>query len=151
MCTLIDAFPGAMPPLIGQAATSGRLSLQPSVLYAVLFLWQCPHFMAIAWMCREGYARTGLLGTSFWGTTRTLHRLAKRSAGSCPDIRQPGSEPTGPCQSHLFRGSLATQLQLSLLRSQLGSGRSNAARTGSLFVSIIDSPLLFVLMMLDKI
>lgn len=107
--------------------------------------------MAIAWMCRENYARTGLLGTVFWGTTRTLHRLAKRSAGSYPDIPQPGSEPTGPCQSHLFRGSFATQLQLSLLRSQIGSARSNAARAGSLFVSIIHSSLLFVLMMLDKI
>jgi heme o synthase len=59
-CTLVGAFPGAMPPLIGWAAASGSLaSGQAWLLYAVLFLWQFPHFMAIAWMYREDYARAG--------------------------------------------------------------------------------------------
>jgi protoheme IX farnesyltransferase len=59
-CTLVGAFPGAMPPLIGWAAGSGSLaSGQAGLLYAVLFLWQFPHFMAIAWMYREDYARAG--------------------------------------------------------------------------------------------
>src|SRR5271167_3078463 len=61
LCTLVGAFPGAMPPLIGWAAASGRLSLEAWVLYAMLFLWQFPHFMAIAWMYREDYARAGYL------------------------------------------------------------------------------------------
>ena len=59
LCTLIGAFPGAMPPLIGWAAAAGRLSFEAWVLYAVLFLWQFPHFMAIAWMYRTDYARAG--------------------------------------------------------------------------------------------
>src|SRR6266446_5980342 len=59
LCTLVGAFPGAMPPLIGWAAASGRLSLEAWVLYAVLFLWQFPHFLGIAWMYREDYARAG--------------------------------------------------------------------------------------------
>jgi heme o synthase len=59
LCTLVGAFSGAMPPLIGWAAASGRLSFRASILYFVLFLWQFPHFMSIAWMYREDYARAG--------------------------------------------------------------------------------------------
>ena len=61
MCVLVGAFPGAMPPLIGWAAASGRLNLEAGFLYAMLFLWQFPHFMAIAWMYREDYDRAGYL------------------------------------------------------------------------------------------
>jgi protoheme IX farnesyltransferase len=62
LCTLVGAVPGAMPPLIGWAAASGSVtSVTAWMLYAVLFLWQFPHFMAIAWMYREDYARAGYL------------------------------------------------------------------------------------------
>ena len=61
MCVLVGAFPGAMPPLIGWAAASGRLSIEAWILYPMLFLWQFPHFMAIAWMYREDYDRAGYL------------------------------------------------------------------------------------------
>ena len=61
LCTLIGAVPGAMPPLIGWAAANGALNLEAWTLYAILFLWQFPHFMAIAWMYREDYARAGYL------------------------------------------------------------------------------------------
>ena len=60
-CTLVGAFSGAMPPLIGWAAASGHLSFGAWALYSVLFLWQFPHFMAIAWMYREDYARASYL------------------------------------------------------------------------------------------
>ena len=61
LCVLVGAFPGAMPPLIGWAAASGRLNTEAWVLYAILLLWQFPHFMAIAWMYREDYDRAGYL------------------------------------------------------------------------------------------
>jgi heme o synthase len=61
MCVLVGAFPGAMPPLIGWAAASGRLNIEAGILYVMLFLWQFPHFMAIAWMYREDYDRAGYL------------------------------------------------------------------------------------------
>lgn len=60
-CVLIGAFPGAVPPLIGWAAASGRLNAEAWLLYAILFLWQFPHFMAIAWIYREDYDRAGYL------------------------------------------------------------------------------------------
>lgn len=62
LCTLVGAIPGAMPPLIGWAAASGSITgPKPWILYSVLFLWQFPHFMAIARMYREDYARAGYL------------------------------------------------------------------------------------------
>jgi protoheme IX farnesyltransferase len=61
LCTVIGAFPGAVPPLIGWAAARGSLAPQAWLLFAVVFLWQFPHFMAIAWMYREDYARAGYL------------------------------------------------------------------------------------------
>ena len=61
VCVLVGAFPGAMPPLIGWAGASGRLSSEAAILYAIVFFWQFPHFMAIAWMYREDYDRAGYL------------------------------------------------------------------------------------------
>jgi len=59
LCTLIGAVPGAMPPLIGWAAARGRLDPEAWILFAIVFLWQFPHFMAIAWMYRDDYERAG--------------------------------------------------------------------------------------------
>ena len=59
LCTFIGAFAGAMPVLIAYAAVAGRLNAEAWQLYAILFLWQFPHFMAIAWMYRDDYARAG--------------------------------------------------------------------------------------------
>jgi len=59
LCTMIGAIPGAMPPLIGWAAAQGQLSADAWLLFAIVFLWQFPHFMAIAWMYREDYDRAG--------------------------------------------------------------------------------------------
>jgi len=58
--TLIGAVPGALPPLIGWTAAGGSLGLAALGLFLVLFLWQVPHFLAIAWIFRDDYARAGL-------------------------------------------------------------------------------------------
>jgi protoheme IX farnesyltransferase len=57
--TLVGAIPGAIPPMIGWAAARGQLDAGAWCLFAIVFLWQMPHFFAIAWMCREDYARAG--------------------------------------------------------------------------------------------
>jgi len=59
LCTLLGAFPGAMPTLIGWAGASGEIERHAWFLFAVLFLWQFPHFLAIALMYREDYSRAG--------------------------------------------------------------------------------------------
>lgn len=58
--TTVGAFPGAMPPLIGFAAARGELTIESWILFAIIFLWQFPHFYAIAWMYREDYGRAGI-------------------------------------------------------------------------------------------
>jgi len=59
--TIIGAIPGALPPLIGWAAAEGRISTLGWVLFLILFLWQLPHFFAIAWTHRKDYARGGFV------------------------------------------------------------------------------------------
>ena len=60
LSTVIGALPGAMPPLMGYAASAGTLTNEAWTLFAILFIWQFPHFLAIAWMYREDYARAGI-------------------------------------------------------------------------------------------
>ena len=60
LSTVVGAFPGAVPPLIGWTAARGQIDVAAWVLFAILFLWQFPHFLAIAWMYREDYGRAGI-------------------------------------------------------------------------------------------
>jgi len=60
LSTLVGAFPGALPPVIGWAAATNSVGPGAFVLFAILFLWQIPHFLAIAWLYRDDYARGGL-------------------------------------------------------------------------------------------
>jgi protoheme IX farnesyltransferase len=61
LATVIGAVPGALPPLIGWTAAGGALmTLTPWALFAIMFLWQLPHFLAISWLYRDDYARAGL-------------------------------------------------------------------------------------------
>jgi len=59
LCTIVGAIPGALPPLFGWAAARGSLGPEAWTLFGVLFFWQLPHFLAIAWLYREDYARAG--------------------------------------------------------------------------------------------
>lgn len=60
LATAVGAFPGALPPLIGWAAACGSISREAWLLFAILFFWQFPHFLSIAWIYREDYARAGI-------------------------------------------------------------------------------------------
>lgn len=61
LSTIVGAFPGAMPPLMGWTAATGQAGVEAWALFAILFAWQFPHFLAIAWMYKEDYARAGIL------------------------------------------------------------------------------------------
>ena len=56
----MGAVPGALPPVIGWAAATGTVPLPSWILFGIVFLWQMPHFLAIAWMYRDDYARAGI-------------------------------------------------------------------------------------------
>ena len=59
LCTILGAIPGALPPMIGWASVTGKVPYEAWVLFAIIFLWQMPHFLAIAWLCRKEYASAG--------------------------------------------------------------------------------------------
>ncbi len=74
--TFIGAFPGALPPLIGWTAARGVIEWPAVALFAILFVWQFPHFMAIGWMYRADYARAGIRVTSTQGSTQDAARAS---------------------------------------------------------------------------
>src|SRR5437588_3349388 len=79
--TALGAIPGAIPPMIGWAAARGTLNAGAWMLFAILFLWQLPHFFAIAWMYRDDYARAGFQMIS--SDDRTGERSASQSVFFC--------------------------------------------------------------------
>ncbi len=146
-CTLAGAFSGAMPPLIGWAAASGRLSAEAWVLYAILFLWQFPHFMAIAWMYRDDYARAGYLvlprgehSARFMSWQAMVPSLALIPVGLIASA--------GPAYRILACITSAVYLYYS---GRLALERSNLAAKRLLMVSIIYAPLAFCLILFDKL
>jgi len=149
LCTLAGAFPGAMPPLIGWAAASGRLSFEAWTLYCVLFLWQFPHFMSIAWMYREDYARAGYLVLPHdehargrlvnWQTLLPL--LALASVSLLPVL-------TSPASSAYRIGALLLWAGFLYYGAQFAFRKSNSSARQLLSASIIYLPSLFMLMVL---
>ncbi len=145
-CTVAGAFSGAMPPLIGWAAASGGLSAEAWVLYAILFLWQFPHFMAIAWMYRDDYARAGYLvlprgehGAQFMSWQAVLPSLALIPVSSIAG--------GGPVYGVLASVAGAVYFYYS---ARLAVERSNLAAKRLLTVSIIYAPLTFCLLLFHR-
>jgi protoheme IX farnesyltransferase len=151
LCTLVGAFPGAMPPLIGWAGASGKLNFEAWTLYAVLFLWQFPHFMAIAWMYRDDYDRAGYLvlppGSRvrrrfvYWQTLLPL--LALMLLVLLPTFGAPSST--------VYRiGAFPLSLGFLYYGAQFVFRRSNSVAQRLLAASIIYLPSLFVLMIFTR-
>lgn len=150
-CTFLGAFPGAAPVLMGWSATTNSLSLEAWTLYAILFLWQFPHFYAIGWLYREDYARAGMLmlpslnGNDERTTFRLIlvfTQLLIAASLSWTLIAHTGplylasAIVLGICFYHFA-------YQASLTRSKLAAKRL-------LHASIIYLPLLYLFMLIDK-
>jgi protoheme IX farnesyltransferase len=144
LCVLVGALPGAMPPLIGWAAATGRLNNEAWALYAILFLWQFPHFMAIAWMYREDYDRAGYLVLPK-GKTRIpfvmLQTLLPLLALVAISIMQ---VPTRHAVIYYCAGALLN-LAFLYFGSEFVFRRSRVTARRLLAASIVYLPLLFVL------
>lgn len=149
-CTFIGAFPGAMPPLIGWAAARGSLNLEAGILYAILFLWQFPHFLAIAWMYREDYARAGLkMLPEDDGEGRSMARqILGTSLALVPVSLLPAL--MGQVGFTYLFGALAMGLVFAHCGARLAASRSNFLAKRLLLASVVYLPLIFALMMIDK-
>jgi len=150
-CTLVGAFPGAMPVLIGYVAATGKLDSQAWQIYAILFLWQFPHFMAIAWMYREDYARAGYrvlpMGPEkarFMGWQSVLPALALASVAFAPMALRHANPVFVTATLLLSLGFLYCAARLALIRSNQSARRL-------LLVSILYLPLVFLLAVLAKV
>ncbi|MGA7398585.1 MAG: heme o synthase [Candidatus Sulfotelmatobacter sp.] len=146
LCTIVGALPGAMPPLIGWAAASGRLSFEAWTLYIVLYLWQFPHFMAIAWMYREDYDRAGYFvlprgqaRDGFVGLQTVLPLLALFPVALLP--ARAGQPSVLGCT-----GALLLTLGFFYCGSHFIAHRSRTNARWLLMASIVYLPLLFVLL-----
>ncbi|MEE8177978.1 MAG: heme o synthase [Acidobacteriota bacterium] len=150
-CTLVGALPGAMPPVIGWAAARAEIGLEAVVLFAILFLWQFPHFLAIAWMYRDDYARGGIV------MLPVIDRDGKstgRQINFCAWLLLPVSllpafmGMAGPV--YLF-GCLALGLAFIYYAASADLSRSLRGARRLLLASVVYLPLLLALMVVDKV
>jgi protoheme IX farnesyltransferase len=150
LCTLVGAIPGAAPPLIGWAAVGGHLDAPALALLAIVFFWQFPHFMSIAWMYREDYARAGYLvlplgqaKDRFVAWQCLLPALALFVAAIVPALR-------GRAGIVYFAGTLILGGAFLYYSARFALQRSIPSARQLLFASILYLPVLFALLALDK-
>jgi protoheme IX farnesyltransferase len=151
LCTVIGALPGAAPPLIGWAASTGSLSLAAWMLYALVFLWQFPHFMAIAWIYREDYHRAGYM--VFPRGESNASFMALQAMTPLLVLVPLSVMPVMAGQAGLVY--LATAVVLGAvfiyLADRLATRRSNAMARQLLLASIVYLPVLFAVMVVDRV
>lgn len=150
LSTMVGAFPGAVPPLIGWAAARGDVGLEAWVLFAILFLWQFPHFLAIAWMYREDYTRAGILmlpvvepDGRVTGQQIVVYTIMLLPVSLLPTV-------LGISGRVYLYGAIVLGLLFlcSSVRAAFSKSRQEARRL--LLASVIYLPLLFILMVLDR-
>lgn len=151
LSTAVGAIPGALPPLIGWAAAHGSLSLGGWILFAILFFWQFPHFMSIAWMYREDYARAGIkmLPVVDRDGNSTFRQIICTSAilvwvSALPAVI--GMAGIGYFFLALVLGMILLQVSLWANRS-----RTNARAKWLMHATVAHIPLLLICLVLDKL
>lgn len=149
--TAIGAVPGALPPLMGWTAARGELSLQGWALFGILAFWQLPHFLAIAWMYREEYAKAGFKMLPIidpegqrTGRQAVSHTLGLLPVSLCPFL----FHVTGAIY---FFGALVLGLVFLWYAIQFARYMTIPRARQLFFVSILYLPLLLVMMVLDKV
>jgi len=150
-CTFVGAFPGAVPPLIGWAAARGALDGPAWTLFLILFLWQFPHFLSIAWIYREDYARAGIrmLPVVDPSGRSTFRQITAFSAALVPVSLLPAV--TGLAGVRYLFGALL--LSLALLQVSLWTAREQTNRSAKWLMhsTVLHIPLLLGLLALDKL
>jgi protoheme IX farnesyltransferase len=149
--TAIGAFPGAIPPMIGWVAATGTLDRGAWLLFAILFLWQFPHFYAIAWMYREDYARAGILMLPVVDRegTRTFRQIILTAVALVGVSLLPAV--MGLAGVHYFFGALVVSTALVQVCLWAASSRTNARAKWLMHATVLHIPVLLGLMIFDKI
>ena len=147
--TLVGAVPGALPPLIGWAAAHGSASLGGWTLFGIVFLWQIPHFMAIAWLYRDDFRSAGfpMLPVVEPDGRRTGQHAVLYAAVLVPVSLAPSM--VGVSGTYYFWVALALGLGLFGLAVNFAAGRSERTARWLFLGSITYLPLLWAAMVLD--
>jgi heme o synthase len=150
LATFVGAFPGAVPPLIGWAAARGTITLDAWVLFAILFLWQFPHFDAIAWIYREDYSRAGIkmLPVEDREGTRTFREILLTAAVLVPVSLLPAL--TGLAGARYFFGALVLGIILVEVCLWAAAAKSNVRAKWLMHATVLHLPLLLGLLIYDK-
>jgi protoheme IX farnesyltransferase len=150
LSTLVGAVPGALPPVIGWAAARGGLEPGAYVLFAILFLWQVPHTLAIAWIYRDDYARGGLPVLPvldpeghLTGRQTVIHSLALLLVSLAPAV-------AGGAGWIYLAGAVALGTGLLVFAVRLAVVRSVAAARALFLASVAYLPALFLLLLVDR-
>jgi len=151
LATLVGAFPGAAPPLIGWAAARGRLDLDAWILFAILFLWQFPHFQAIAWMYREDYARAGIkmLPVVDRDGRRTFRQILFTAAILIPVSLLPAV--TGLANVRYFFGAVVLGMLLIGVCLWAQASKTNVRAKWLMHATVLHLPVLLALLWWNKI
>jgi protoheme IX farnesyltransferase len=149
--TFVGAFPGAVPPMIGWVAATGSLDRGAWLLFAILFVWQFPHFHAIAWMYREDYARAGILMLPVVDRpgTRTFRQIILYAAALVAVAVLPAI--LGMAGVLYFFGALTLCTALMQVCLWANGTRSNVRAKWLMHATVLHLPLLLGLMVYDKI
>jgi protoheme IX farnesyltransferase len=150
LSTIVGAAPGALPALIGWTASHGSIDLSGAALFAIVFCWQLPHFMAIAWLYREDYARAGFpmlpvidpdgrragKQAVYWGFLLVLASLEPTFSGLAGNL--------------YFVVALALGVALFGLAVRFAAARNEATARALFYGSITYLPLLWIAMIANK-
>jgi protoheme IX farnesyltransferase len=151
LATLIGAVPGALPALIGWTASHGSVAAGGAALFAIVFLWQIPHFMAISWLYRDDY---GMAGFPMLAVIDPAGRLAGRQAVLYAAVLVPVTlVPSVILVSGAAYGVTAALLGIALfgLAMQFASARTDEAARRLFYGSILYLPMLWIAMIADKL
>lgn len=148
--TTVGAIPGAMPPVIGFAASRGELTMEALVLFGILFLWQFPHFYSIAWMYREDYGRAGIrmLPVIDDSGKRTARQILVTALLLIPVSLAPTW--AGMTGSWYLAGALALGAMYFWSSLRIAQERTRLRARQVLLSSIVYLPLLYVLLVANR-
>jgi protoheme IX farnesyltransferase len=151
LATVIGAVPGAIPPMMGWSAVRNEIDLAAWVLFGILFFWQLPHFLAIAWLCREDYARGGfpMLPVLDPEGTRTGRQSVLYGAALVPVSLLPSL--LGLMGEVYFLGALAFGLVYLGFSVGFARSRSNPGARRLMLASLVYFPALLLVMLLDRV
>jgi protoheme IX farnesyltransferase len=151
LATIIGAVPGALPPVIGWAASRGSVGLEAWVLFAIVFVWQMPHVLAVSWLYREDYARGGIrvLPVEDPNGRSTAFQMVNYAAALVPVSLMP--TVVGIAGRTYLAGAIVLSIALLAMTIRFARNRTPEGARRLFAASLVYLPVLWVLMLADRV